>query len=326
MSARAAIAAAFTACCAVLASCSSGPAPARPATPVVVEAPPSAPAPAPLPPQAPAAQPQPVVPSETAKPEWIELTPKIRANRTARVVEFEAVAVLEVGFLEQLVCLAGTREHESLFVFDGKASDIHAALLLAGFEAGSPGRWREVKAEDGSPRIEGVAPKGTAVAITVLMPDGAERPIDWFVRASPIGAVVDRAPPSRFVFGGSRFERSRRTGSERYAADSSGSLIGLATFGDETIGCAEVIPDQAAVAAPVWEVWSERMPEPGTRVRVRIAAKDAQGGDADAPSAASGQIQIDKIQIDEIQIDKTQKQGSAETEPQAEPFRGQDGG
>jgi len=302
VSARAAIAAVFAAFCAALASCASGPAPTQPATPIVADAP--APAPAPLPPQAPAAQPQPIVPSESAKPEWIELTPKIRANRTARVVEFEAVAVLEVGFLEQLVCLVGTREHESLFVFDGKASDIHAALLLAGFEAGSPGRWREVPAADGATRIEGVPPQGTAVAITVLMPDGAERPIDWFVRASPVGAQVDRAPPSRFVFGGSRFERSRRTGAERYAADSSGSLIGLVTFGDETIGCANVIPDQVSAAEPVWEVWSERMPEPGTRVRVRL-------------SAAGERIQQRGQQ-------QGQKQGSAETEPQAEPFRGQD--
>ena len=299
MSARAATAAVFAAFCTALAACSSGPAPAQPAKaaqPGEVEA--RAHAPAPAPSHSAAANRTPEAAAEPATPEWIELTPKIRANRTTRVVEFEAVAVLEVGFLEQLVCLAGTREHESLFVFDGKASDIHAALLLAGFEAGSPGRWRELPAADGAARIEGVPPQGTAVVITVLMPDGAERPIDWFVRASPVGAQVNRAPPSRFVFGGSRFERSRRTGSERYAADSSGSLIGLVTFGDETIGCADVIPDQVSAAEPVWEVWSERMPEPGTLLRVRIAATG----------------------------DRVQKQGSAETEPQAEPFRGQDGG
>lgn len=264
----AAIPAAFAAICALIAACSSGPAPTKPVqTSAAKPVPAPAPASVPVPPTEGAVE---VAPAP-AKPEWVDLTPKIRANRSKRTVEFEAVSVLKVGFLEQLVCLVGTREHESLFAFDGKASDIHAALLLAGLEPGSPGRWRSIMAE-GASRIEGVAPEGTVVTITVLMPDGAEHPIDWFVRPSPVNPGIGRAPPASFVFGGSRFERSRRTGSERYAADSSGSLIGLVTFGDETIGCLEVIPDQASAAEPVWEAWTERMPEPGTPVRVRVTA------------------------------------------------------
>ena len=64
--------------------------------------------------------------------------------------------------------------------------------------------------------------------------------------------------------------RDRRTGVERYVADGSGSLVGLVTFGDETIGALEVIPDSASAAQPMWEVWSERMPPMGSRVQVRI--------------------------------------------------------
>ena len=235
---------------------------ARP-TPVEREPAPAQPTPAP------AAPPAPVAP---AAPQWTALTPKIRCNRAEGIVEFDAVAVLKTGFLEQLVCLVGTREHEALFAFDGKASDVHAALLFIGLEPGTPAHWREVTA-DGTSRIEGVEPKGSPVGITVVLPDGSERAIEWFVRAAPLTAAPDRPPPSRFVFSGSRFERSRRTGADRYVADSSGSLIGLVTFGDETIGCAEVIPDQASVAAPVWEAWTERMPEPGTPVRIRLSSK-----------------------------------------------------
>ena len=44
-------------------------------------------------------------------PNWTALTPLVRVDRDARMVEFDAVAVLDVGFLEQLVCMVGTREH-----------------------------------------------------------------------------------------------------------------------------------------------------------------------------------------------------------------------
>jgi hypothetical protein len=267
-----------------LAGCAAKP-PARSSTTV---APTSQPAPAPAPAPSPAPPPAPTAPAAAAAapatPQWIALTPKIRCDRAAGVVEFDAVSVLETGFLEQLVCLVGTREHESLFAFEGKASDVHAALLFAGLEPGAPGHWREVMA-DGASRIEGVEPKGSPVAITVLLPDGTERAIDWFVRAAPLSSDPGRPAPRQFVFGGSRLERSRRTGADRYLADSSGSLIGLVTFGDETIGCAEVIPDQASAVAPVWEAWTERMPTPGTKIRIRLSLKRV---DSTQPAANRG--------------------------------------
>ena len=261
-----------------LAGCAAKP-PARSSTAV---APTSQPAPVPPPPPAPT--PPAATPAAPATPQWVALTPKIRCDRAAGVVEFDAVSVLETGFLEQLVCLVGTREHESLFAFEGKASDVHAALLFAGLEPGAPGHWREVMA-DGASRIEGVEPKGSPVAITVLLPDGTERAIDWFVRAAPLSSDPGRPAPRQFVFGGSRLERSRRTGADRYLADSSGSLIGLVTFGDETIGCAEVIPDQASAVAPVWEAWTERMPTPGTKIRIRLSLKRV---DSTQPAANRG--------------------------------------
>ena len=206
---------------------------------------------------------------------WTQLTPKVRCDSARGIVEFEAVAVLKAGFLEQYVCTVGTREHEALFAFDGKASDVHAALLLAGLEPGRPGYWREVEGANGERTIELVAPTGPEVSIRVRLADGTERGIEWFARASPVQLrEVDAAttPPSRFVFAGSKFVTNRRTGAERYAADSAGSLVGLVTFGDETIASVEVIPDKSDVAAPIWEAFTERMPEPGTIVTIVIAA------------------------------------------------------
>lgn len=219
--------------------------------------------------------PAPITPPPSA---WTDVSPKIRINRVDCAVEFEAVSVITTGFLESYVCTVGTREHESLFAFDGKASEIHAAMLLAGFVPGAPGRWREVAAAGGSVAaaggsfsVESVAPSGNAVRVTIRLPDGHEFPIDHFARIAPIDATTAANPaPARFVFGGSRFQTDRKSGRERYLADGSGSLIGLVTFGDETIGAAEVIPDQAGVATPTWEVFSERMPTPGTRVTIMV--------------------------------------------------------
>ena len=56
-------------------------------------------------------------------------------------VEIRAVVCLDAGWLEQIACSPGTREHEALVVVEIPPSDVHAALLSAGFEPGSPGRW-----------------------------------------------------------------------------------------------------------------------------------------------------------------------------------------
>ena len=42
------------------------------------------------------------------------------------------------GWLEQVACMVGTREHESLVVVEAKPSEVHAALLLLGLEPGTP--------------------------------------------------------------------------------------------------------------------------------------------------------------------------------------------
>ena len=239
---------------------------------------------------------------------WSELSPRIRINRAAVALEFKATAVIETGFLEEYVCTVGTREHESLFAFDGKASEIHAAMLLAGFVPGEPGRWREVPADDGSLQLELAKPTGNDVRVMVRLPNGVEHPPEWFVRRAPIdeGGAQSSAPPTRFRFAGSRFRTDRRSGREFYLADGSGSLIGLVTFGDEVIAPIEVIPDQVSAAQPIWEVFSERMPRAGTEVTILLSLGNTRGSSTIADSENQKKVK-----------------GPVETEPQTEPFRGQ---
>ncbi len=252
-----------------------------------------------------------------AESEWIACTPLVRVDREAHIVSFDATSVLDTGFLEQFVCLKETREHESLFVFEGKASDMHAALLLAGAVPGKPGRWKEVESNEGSFAVEGVAPEGTAIEITVKLPSGDEHPIAWFAREAPLAGDQNRTPPSQFVFGGSRFVTDKRTGSERYLADASGSLVGLVTFGDETIGAREVIPDQAAAAEPIWEAFTERMPKPGTRVTVLLQVRTssepipiAPAPKAPAPKAPTPKAPTPKAPIPKAPIPSQNARGA----------------
>ena len=49
-------------------------------------------------------------------------------------------------------------------------------------------------------------------------------------------------------------------------ADSSGSIVGLVTFGDEVVGLSRVLADETSVQPQAWEANPERMPAIGTKV------------------------------------------------------------
>jgi len=60
--------------------------------------------------------------------------------------------VLREGLLELIVCLKGSKEHESILSVDTQAQIVHAGLLALGAKAGSPVRWQpEFQAATGQP-------------------------------------------------------------------------------------------------------------------------------------------------------------------------------
>ncbi|MHC5025183.1 MAG: YdjY domain-containing protein [Planctomycetota bacterium] len=201
-------------------------------------------------------------------PEPIVLAPGLRATPGGYRVEVDAVVCLEEGWLEQIVCAPGTREHEAIMVSDVAPSRIHAALLVAGFESGAPGRWHAT--DDGYGLS---APTGSEVSVAVRYEvDGETRvdPVRSWVRDHNTGRSLPDVP---WVFGGSIFVEAP-PGSETqevYAADFSGSIIGLVTFGDELIGLATVIADATDVEPETWEVASEQVPGVGTPVCIVIS-------------------------------------------------------
>ncbi|MHC4992672.1 MAG: YdjY domain-containing protein [Planctomycetota bacterium] len=200
---------------------------------------------------------------EADEPLVLEPVEGITVRPDEHIVEIEAWSCLEAGWLEQIACAPRTREHEALVVIKARPSDVHAALLLAGFEHGTPGSWsfeNEV--------LSFTPPTGDRLNLFVRYErDGevVEEPIGtWIVDAEGHPAFPDTA----WVFAGSLFaENPDWMGpGEHYVADQTGSIIGLVTFGDEVVGFEEVFSDQQAVQPLAWQVRIDHVPPIGTPV------------------------------------------------------------
>ena len=234
------------------------------------------------------ASPQPLVdgahakaapPPRASEPKLVRIGSDIVVNLANSEVVIGAQVAARIGWLEQLVCKAGTREHESLLAVEAKPKLIHAALLAAGITHGSPGEWIELAPDSsGKAILQLRPPTGSPVEILVRWKSGDDehesKLCDW-VRRVPDDSTANALVPfpcNRFVFAGSRVRPNPPSlgPGEHYVADYTGSIVGLVTFGDEVIAFEEVIPDRVDIAAPLWEAWTDRIPPEGTPVDLVI--------------------------------------------------------
>ncbi|MDQ7013542.1 MAG: YdjY domain-containing protein [Planctomycetota bacterium] len=200
----------------------------------------------------------------------------MRINLSERLVEFDAAVAVDCHqpqtpdvYLEVLCCTPDTREHEALVVTRARPSTVHAALLAIGATPGAPGSWR---AADG--KAVPVPPRGTGVRVTFLLdtPGGRTQEIDpatWVVQKGTGQALREVDPDTGWVFAGSRIRRFR--GQDVYDADGTGQLIGLHTFGSETLAWTRVESPDATLQEPLWLANNALMPPIGTPVTVRLA-------------------------------------------------------
>ncbi|MCC6659653.1 MAG: hypothetical protein IT437_02080 [Phycisphaerales bacterium] len=256
----------------------AGPSHVRPAPPR-----PSHPEPAPSAAGLPAAVQSP----PAAAPGLRDLFPHVRADIAARVVEFDGIVPLDAHnqqtpdvYLEVIVCTPDTKEHESLVMTRALPSHIHAALLAIGLRPGHPGSW---KVQDD--RLVTVPPEGDAIEITFITTDASgheteSRPRDWIVTRAG-RPILAEGSPTPFVFAGSRM--ATRQGLTRYDADGTGTLVGLTTFGMETVAWREVLSPESTVMEPDWLANAARVPKFGTPVTVRM--RPVAGGTPSAPAA-----------------------------------------
>jgi hypothetical protein len=252
-----------------------GEAPANPPT--------STPPPAPSQPAAPAAGEQPK--GRAGAVGLHEFLPGVRADLGAKLVEFDGVVPIDCHnprtpdvYLEVTVCTPDTKEHESLVMTKVKAASVHAALLAAGLEPGAPGQWKwEQK------KLVPVPARGPGLEVRLAYNGADGRKIeapatDWIVNATskaPFVAPGDGTGADRgWVFAGSRMVSHE--GKEFYDADGVGTLVGLCTFGSETIAWKRVISPDSNVDEPEWIADPAKVPAYGTPVTVRIRAIPAK--------------------------------------------------
>lgn len=171
----------------------------------------------------------------------------------------------KIVYLEVIACRPDSREHEALVVTPVLPSHLHAALLLAGASSGKPGSWRF----DGKDLVAD-PPTGDRVFVSLRWKNVAGEPVERSVAdlVRSTRGVSLGSTPDGFVFAGSGFLKQQ--GGEKYAADVSGTLIGLCTFGDEPIAWSRVISPEAEIEEPQWAADGTRLPPPGTPVTIVI--------------------------------------------------------
>jgi len=223
---------------------------------------------------------QPAVPPPTDTPASTplvaakELFPGVLVDLTAKTVEFDGIVPINAHdpaaptvYLEVFACLPDTKEHESVVMTSVRPSHVHAALLLIGLKPGKPGGWDLV-----DDKLVPIEPSGDAVLVRVSYKDAAGNevvltPDDLIVDAAT-GAPFSKKDGGRWLFTGSRIVQ--RQGREWYDADGAGILIGLTTFGGETVAWSHTISPDSELHAPEW-IASPRTPPAGTPVKVTLS-------------------------------------------------------
>jgi hypothetical protein len=217
--------------------------------------------------------------AQPAAPGWVEITPGLRVQRQTRTLELDGIVPIDATnpdtpriFLEVVVCTPNTREHEALVMTRVRPSEVHAALLALGLEPGAPGAIRVERGE-----VRAIQPSGPALDVTLVTPDGTEHDArQWIVHFKSLEPLAKLQPEAGFVFAGSRFvaPKSVRPGPERYDADDEGLLVGLHTFGGETIAFSRAMSPETRLEEAEWIADRARVPKFGTPMKVRIRPRD----------------------------------------------------
>ncbi len=211
-----------------------------------------------------------------------EVFPGVRADVKAKLVEFDGEVPIDchspetpLVYLEVMVCTPDTKEHESLVMTRAKPSHVHAALLACGLTPGKPGSWSWNAAEK---KMESIPPEGAPLRVSIAHADASGKEVealasDWVLGAKGSEPFKPKDPSQPgWAFAGSKM--AVRSGAEVYDADGTGTLVGLTTFGAETIAWRDVLSHEAAVHEPEWVANAKLVPKVGTKVVVRIRAAE----------------------------------------------------
>lgn len=185
---------------------------------------------------------------------WLEVAGPVRR------VLVDAEVVKREGELEEFLCRARTKEHESILKADMDARDAHKALLLAGVESGEPVRF--------APTYKAATGGRVRVKVRITGEDGKVSEVNarTWVRHRKSGKELD----SDWVFAGSKLLDDMNVPGRKLYLANDGDVICLSNF------------DTAMLDLPVasskdnanldFEAWTERIPKVGTKVTVVLEA------------------------------------------------------
>ncbi len=168
--------------------------------------------------QQPAEQPQAEAPKFQPDPSWKPLGKQLWFDPQQKRLILQARVCLREGYLEHLLCLERTKEHESILATDASPRLIHAGLILIAGEPGHPVRYRP----------EFRPPDGPTISIEIEWDEnGQTKHADarQWIKDEKTGKPLD----SHWVFAGSDLFQDPDTKRMIYAADG-GDLITVANF------------------------------------------------------------------------------------------------
>lgn len=157
------------------------------------------------------------MPPAGAKP--LSRTSRLWVDPGKHRVYVDGYVALRDGALEMFACPVGTKEHESLVALLARPSYVHAALLAADANPGTPAKFR--------PQFE--APTGQVIRIWVCWYDENEEFQVADARQWVLDSKTQKALDAEWVFAGSGFWKDPDSGKERYLADS-GDMICVSNF------------------------------------------------------------------------------------------------
>lgn len=163
----------------------------------------------------------PKAPTDSFRPNpvWKELGQAVWFDPEGRRLIVRARVALTEGFLEHLLCLERTKEHESILATEAPPRTIHAGLLLTGAEVGHPVRFR--------PKFE--PPAGTPIQIELQWTDPAGKAQRANARTWIKDEKTGKTLEVDWVFAGSQLFQDPETKKMIYAADG-GDVITVSNF------------------------------------------------------------------------------------------------
>lgn len=173
-----------------------------------------------------------------------------------KTVVAQGTVAFREGPLEMFACPQGTKEHESVVAVKCKAFEVHTALMAIGLVPGAPVKFQP----------EYVAATGPKVRVDLFWDHAGERktsPAQAWVRNAKTGKALDQ----EWIFAGSRFWKDEETGESFYYAEG-GELICLSNFSTATLDLP--IASTQENTTLLFEAFTERIPELGTKVYVRL--------------------------------------------------------